>query len=198
MEFRGKRVVVTAGGGGIGAETTRLFSEAGANVFICDIDEASLNETISKNDNVQGIKVDVSDPEAFRDFFRQADEFLGGLDIMVNNAGTAGPTALIEDISLEEWHNCLNINLTSAFLGTQLAIPRIKESDNLGGSIINLSSAAGKFGFPPQSLFSSKMGYCGIYANDSFRSRSVPNKMQLYTARPGRRRPDRSRDTSES
>ena len=111
MEFRGKRVVVTAGGGGIGAETTRLFSEAGASVFICDIDEASLNETISKNDNVQGIKVDVSDPEAFRDFFRQADEFLGGLDIMVNNAGTAGPTALIEDISLEEWHNCLNINL---------------------------------------------------------------------------------------
>ncbi|MEC8752413.1 MAG: SDR family NAD(P)-dependent oxidoreductase, partial [Pseudomonadota bacterium] len=101
MEFRGKRVIVTAGGGGIGAETTRLFSEAGASVFICDIDEASLNETISKNNNVQGIKVDVSDPEAFRDFFRQADEFLGGLDIMVNNAGTAGPTALIEDISLE-------------------------------------------------------------------------------------------------
>ena len=79
---------------------------------------------------------------------------MGGLDIMVNNAGTAGPTALIEDISLEEWHNCLNINLTSAFLGTQLAIPRIKESDNLGGSIINLSSAAGKFGFPLRSPYS--------------------------------------------
>ena len=199
MEFRGKRVVVTAGGGGIGAETTRLFSEAGASVFICDIDEASLNETISKNDNVQGIKVDVSDPEAFRDFFRQADEFLGGLDIMVNNAGTAGPTALIEDIALEEWHNCLNINLTSAFLGTQLAIPRIKESDNLGGSIINLSSAAGKFGFPLRSPYSAaKWAIVGIYANDSFRSRSVPNKMQLYTARPGRGRPNRSRDTGES
>ena len=101
MEFRDKRVIVTAGGGGIGAETTR-------------------------NDNVEGAKIDVSDPEAFQDFFKQADEFLGGLDIMVNNAGTAGPTALIEDISLEEWQNCININLTSAFMGTQLAIPRIR------------------------------------------------------------------------
>ena len=154
MEFRDKRVIVTAGGGGIGAETARLFSEAGAKVFICDIDEASLNETIGRNDNVEGAKIDVSDPEAFQDFFKQADEFLGGLDIMVNNAGTAGPTALIEDISLEEWQNCININLTSAFMGTQLAIPRIKRSGNLGGSIINLSSAAGKFGFPLRSPYS--------------------------------------------
>ena len=154
MEFRDKRVIVTAGGGGIGAETTGLFSEAGAKVFICDIDEAALNETIGRNDNVEGAKIDVSDPEAFQDFFKQADEFLGGLDIMVNNAGTAGPTALIEDISLEEWQNCINVNLTSAFMGTQLAIPRIRLSGNLGGSIINLSSAAGKFGFPLRSPYS--------------------------------------------
>ena len=154
MEFRDKRVIVTAGGGGIGAETTRLFSEAGAKVFICDIDEAALNETIGRNDNVEGAKVDVSDPEAFQDFFKQADEFLVGLDIMINNAGTAGPTALIEDISLEEWQNCINVNLTSAFMGTQLAIPRIRLSGNLGGSIINLSSAAGKFGFPLRSPYS--------------------------------------------
>ena len=73
---------------------------------------------------------------------------------MINNAGTAGPTALIEDISLEEWSNCININLTSAFLGTQESIPRIKDSNNEGGSIINLSSAAGKFGFPLRSPYS--------------------------------------------
>jgi len=155
MEFEGKRVIVTAGGGGIGNETTKLFSDAGAKVFICDIDEAALNSTISRYDNVSGTLVDVSDSEALATFFDQADDYLGGLDIMINNAGTAGPTALIEEISIEDWRNCLDINLTSAFLGTQLAIPRIKESKNTGGSIVNLSSAAGKFGFPLRSPYAS-------------------------------------------
>ena len=154
MEFKDKRVIITAGAGGIGRETTRLFVEAGAKVFICDIDETALENTLSSFDNVSGARVDVSDPDQFKSFFNKADEYLGGLDIMINNAGTAGPTALIEDILLEEWSNCININLTSAFLGTQESIPRIKDSNNEGGSIINLSSAAGKFGFPLRSPYS--------------------------------------------
>ncbi|MBH68419.1 MAG: 3-oxoacyl-[acyl-carrier-protein] reductase [Rhodospirillaceae bacterium] len=154
MDIEGKRVIVTAGGGGIGSEVVRLFSDAGAKVFICDIDESALNSIISKYDNVSGLLADVSNPEEFSAFFGKADDYLGGLDIMVNNAGTAGPTALIEEISLDDWHKCIDTNLTSAFLGTQLAIPRIKTSDNMGGSIVNLSSAAGKFGFPLRSPYS--------------------------------------------
>ena len=117
MTFDGKRVIITAGAGGIGREITKLFVEAGAKVFVCDIDEQALERTLSSYDNVSGIRVDVSDSDQFQSFFKKADQYLGGLDIMINNAGTAGPTAPIEDISLEEWNACVNINLTSAFIG---------------------------------------------------------------------------------
>ena len=161
FDFSSKRIIITAAGGGIGRETLRLFNEAGAKVFICDINENGLNAALSAYDNVDGIVADVSDPESIDTLFKQADDYLGGLDILVNNAGTAGPTQPIEEISLEDWHACVNVNLTSAFLGTQHGIPRIKEAG--GGSIINLSSAAGKFGFALRSPYvASKWGIVGL------------------------------------
>lgn len=161
MNLDGKRVVITAAGGGIGRETTRLFAEAGARVYICDIDEGGLEAVISANDGVDGMVADVSDPAAFDALFEAADDWLGGLDIMINNAGTAGPTAPIEEVALEDWLACVTVNLTSAFLGTQHALPRIKQSG--GGSIVNLSSAAGKFGMVHRSPYvSSKWGIVGL------------------------------------
>ena len=65
MEFKDKRVIVTAGAGGIGREITRLFVEAGAKVFICDIDDTALENTLSSFDNVAGARVDVSAPDQF-------------------------------------------------------------------------------------------------------------------------------------
>ncbi|MBM86598.1 MAG: 3-oxoacyl-[acyl-carrier-protein] reductase [Rhodospirillaceae bacterium] len=161
LDFNGKRIIITAAGGGIGRETLRLFNEAGAKVFICDIDENGLSAALSAYDNVDGMVADVLDPMAIETLFERADDYLGGLDIMVNNAGTAGPTQLIEEISLEDWHACVNVNLTSAFLGTRHAIPRLKKAG--GGSIINLSSAAGKFGFALRSPYvASKWGIVGL------------------------------------
>jgi NAD(P)-dependent dehydrogenase (short-subunit alcohol dehydrogenase family) len=161
LELSGKRVIITAGGGGIGRQTVKLFSEAGAKIYICDIDEEGLNATIAGHDNVDGMIADVSDPAAFDTLFERADGYLGGLDFMVNNAGTAGPTAPIEEVTLEDWQACLNVNLTSAFLGIQHAIPRIKEAG--GGGIVNLSSAAGKFGFALRSPYvSSKWAIVGL------------------------------------
>jgi NAD(P)-dependent dehydrogenase (short-subunit alcohol dehydrogenase family) len=161
LDLSGKRAIITAAGGGIGRQTVKLFSEAGAKIFICDIDEDGLHSTISGHDNVDGMIVDVSDPEAMADFFTRADAYLGGLDFMVNNAGTAGPTAPIEEVTLDDWRACLTVNLTSAFLGTQHAIPRIKEAG--GGGIVNLSSAAGKFGFALRSPYvASKWAIVGL------------------------------------
>ena len=161
LELSGKRVIITAAGGGIGRQTVKLFSEAGAKIYICDIDEEGLNATIAGHDNVGGMVADVSDPAAFDTLFERADAYLGGLDFMVNNAGTAGPTAPIEEVTLEDWQTCLNVNLTSAFLGTQHAIPRIKEAG--GGGIVNLSSAAGKFGFALRSPYvASKWAIVGL------------------------------------
>lgn len=153
LDLSGKRAIVTAAAGGIGRETVKLFTDAGARVFICDIDEDGLAATIGAHDNVDGMIADVGDPASFDALFARADDYLGGLDIMVNNAGIAGPTAPIEEISLEDWHACVDVNLTSAFLGIQRAIPRIKAAG--GGSIVNLSSAAGKFGFALRSPYSS-------------------------------------------
>ncbi len=161
LTFENKRVIITAAAGGIGHETVRAFAEAGAKIFICDIDEKNLDNTINAFDGVNGIAVDVSDQVQFQTFFDHADRFLGGLDILVNNAGTAGPTAAVEDINLEDWHNCVAVNLTSAFIGIQQAIPRLKVSG--GGSIVNLSSAAGKFGFAMRSPYvASKWGIVGL------------------------------------
>ena len=161
LDLSGKRAIITAAAGGIGRETVKLFADAGAKIFICDIDEDGLAETIGAHDNVDGMTADVGDPASFDTLFERADTYLGGLDIMINNAGTAGPTAPIEEISLEDWQACLSVNLTSAFIGTQRAIPRIKEAG--GGSIVNLSSAAGKFGFALRSPYAaSKWGIVGL------------------------------------
>ena len=118
MEFKDKRVIITAGAGGIGRETTRLFVEAGAKVFICDVDKTALENTLSSFDNVSGARVDVSDPDQFKSFFSKADEYLGGLDIMVNNAGgnLDRKTYSLPEISLDKFDEQLHLNMKTKFL----------------------------------------------------------------------------------
>ena len=86
---------------------------------------------------------------------------LGGLDALVNNAGIAGPTAACEDVALADWERTLAVNLTGQFLCAQRAIPLLKASPN--PSIANLSSAAGRFGFPMRTPYAaSKWGVIGF------------------------------------
>jgi len=161
LDLTGKRALITAGAGGIGRRTAELFSQAGAKVFICDIDQDQLEDARDKVPNLDGTLTDVSDRDALKQMFGAAMEYLGGLDILVNNAGTAGPTAPVEEISLDDWATCMDINLTSTFLMTQMAVPHLREAG--GGAIVNLSSAAGKFGFPMRSPYSAaKWGIVGF------------------------------------
>lgn len=161
LDLTGKRAIVTAGGGGIGRKTAEVFSAAGARVYTCDIDQDALENARGGIPGLKGEVCNVADPAALDAFFDRAIDTLGGLDILVNNAGTAGPTAPVEEVTLEDWTACLTVNLTSAFLGTQRAIPALKKAG--GGSIVNLSSAAGKFGFPLRSPYSAaKFGIVGF------------------------------------
>jgi NAD(P)-dependent dehydrogenase (short-subunit alcohol dehydrogenase family) len=96
---------------------------------------------------------DVSDEAQVQSLFKAATEKLGGLDVLVNMAGVAGPTANLEDISLADWRRCLAINLDGAFLCAKAAIPHLKR--NQSGCIINMSSNAGLFGFPRRSPYAS-------------------------------------------
>jgi NAD(P)-dependent dehydrogenase (short-subunit alcohol dehydrogenase family) len=140
-----KRVVLTAGGAGIGRVTLQTFVEAGARVVTCDVDQAALDGLRGELPGVPAIPADVADEAAVDRLFELALEQLGGLDILVNNAGIAGPTGPIEEIAPDDWRRTLEVNLTGQYLCARRAVPHIRAAG--GGSIVNLSSAAGRFGF---------------------------------------------------
>ncbi len=161
-DLKGKRVVVTAAGSGIGREIAEGFLGAGARVFVCDVDPAALTEVLESNDGLVGAVADVAEPAQVEQLFQAAEAALGGLDVLVNNAGIAGPTASLEEISLEDWRRTLAVNLDGMFLCLKRGVPLIKAAGP-GGAIVNLSSAAGLFGFPRRTPYAaSKWGVIGL------------------------------------
>ncbi|MEZ5773298.1 MAG: SDR family oxidoreductase [Hyphomicrobiaceae bacterium] len=153
MTHKDKRVIVTAAAGGIGRVTAGAFLEAGAKVFICDVDEAALAATLKAEPRLAGIPCDVAEEAAVDRLFEAALAHLGGLDILVNMAGIAGPTATVEDMDFAGWKRCLAVNLDSAFLCSRRAAPILRRQRS--GSIVNMSSTAGLFGFPRRSPYAS-------------------------------------------
>lgn len=150
--LHGARVLVTAGASGIGAATAVRFMKAGARVHVCDIDDYALAQFLDENPGATGVVADVSDEDAVDVLFETIDENLGGLNFLINNAGIAGPTALVQDVAYDDWKRCLDVNLGGAFLCARQAIPRLKAEE--GGAIINLSSTAGLFGYPRRAPYS--------------------------------------------
>ena len=161
LNMGGLRVLVTAGASGIGLATARAFAREGARVYLCDVDATALRAIALSDPALQQTQCDVADPIAVAKLFETATAALGGLDVLVNNAGIAGPTAACEDVDLAEWQRTLAVNLTGQFLCAQRAIPWLKASHN--ASIANLSSAAGRFGFPLRTPYAaSKWGVIGL------------------------------------
>jgi NAD(P)-dependent dehydrogenase (short-subunit alcohol dehydrogenase family) len=148
----GLRVLVTAGAGGIGLEIARAFAEEGARVHVCDVDDRALSELAQTDPGLSASQADVADRAAVARLFDEALGGLGGLDVLVNNAGIAGPTGRVEEINPEDWDRCLDVCITGQFNCVRLAVPHLKASAN--ASITNLSSAAGRFGFPLRSPYS--------------------------------------------
>nr|PZN85886.1 MAG: 3-oxoacyl-[acyl-carrier-protein] reductase [Pseudomonadota bacterium] len=161
MQIEGLRVLVTAGAAGIGLEIARAFIREGAKVHVCDIDRAAL-EALSKTDpQITWSVCDVADRAQVAVMFDEALKALGGLDCLVNNAGIAGPTGRVEEIDPEEWDRCIAVDLTGQFNCVRLAVPHLKKSKN--PSIMNLSSQAGKHGFPLRSPYAAaKWGVIGF------------------------------------
>ena len=142
----GKRVFVSAAAAGIGRAIADRFLQAGANVRICDIDEAALARLEGRQDRLSGVRADVADPDQLASAFKTVAQELGGLDVLVNNAGISGPTANTECITPADWQRTIDVNLNGAFYCSRLAIPLLKA--NGGGSIINIGSTAGLHGYP--------------------------------------------------
>jgi len=147
----GVRVLVTAGGSGIGSVIAARFAEAGAAVFTCDVDAACLEAGSAEGPCIEACVADVAREADVDRMFAQALECLGGLDILVNNAGVGGPVARVEDVSPSEWQRTLDVNLTGAFLCTRRAVPLLKEHGS--GCIINMSSHYGVLGGPTRAPY---------------------------------------------
>ncbi|HEX7273901.1 MAG TPA: SDR family oxidoreductase [Casimicrobiaceae bacterium] len=178
----GLRVIVTAGAAGIGLAFARTFAGAGAKVFVCDIDAKALDATRRELPQVGGIVADVSDPAQVDALFAAAARYLDGLDVLINNAGIAGPTARVEDISIDEWNRTIAVDLNGMFYCTRLAVPMLKKAG--GGSIINLSSVAGRLGYAMRTPYSSAkwavVGFTKSLANEL-----GPSNIRVNTIQPG-------------
>lgn len=144
------RVVITAGGAGIGRATAEHFAQSGASVMICDIDPLALDDACGR-ERIDGVVADVSDTASVDAFMAHALEELGGLDVLVNNAGIAGPAGVLEDVDPEAVTHTLDVDVTSMFRTSRHAIPVMKEQGS--GVIVNISSTAGLFGFPYRSAY---------------------------------------------
>ena len=161
LRLDGQRVIVTAAAAGIGRATLETLVAAGARAYVCDVDRAGLDDLQAALPEVGAMVADVADPAAVDQLLETALGALGGLDILINNAGIAGPTAPIEEIEPEDWARTLDINLKGQYLCARRAVPAIKAAG--GGSIVNLSSAAGRFGFPLRTPYAaSKWAVVGL------------------------------------
>jgi NAD(P)-dependent dehydrogenase (short-subunit alcohol dehydrogenase family) len=176
------RVLVTAGAAGIGRVIARTFHEHGARVHICDIDEKALASAKKELPAVTQTVADVAKLDDVERLFADVKKNLNGLDVLVNNAGIAGPTALVEDMKPEDWDRCIAVDLNGMFYCTRKAMPLIKQAG--GGSIINLSSAAGRLAFPMRTPYAAaKWAIVGF--TESLAAEAGPQKVRVNCIQPG-------------
>ncbi len=156
VDLSGLRVAISAGAAGIGRVMADSFAACGAAVFVSDVDPASL--AACPHPHMRADAGVVADCEAFVD---TAVAHLGGLDVLVNNAGIAGPTAPVADVDPAALDATLRIDLASMFHCARRAIPALRAAG--GGAVVNLSSAAGRFGFPLRAPYAAaKWGVVGF------------------------------------
>ena len=144
IDFNHRTVIVTGGGHGLGREMCRAFTELGARVWTCDINEENLEETRKiAGESCRTRVVDVRDRDAAASFVADAIASTGQVHVLVNNAGgVVGQVGRpIEEVTLEEWQVIFDVNLTGAFTFSQAVTPAMKTGK--GGRIVNISSGAG-------------------------------------------------------
>lgn len=157
----GLRVLVTGGGSGIGLAIAKHLCQRGARVHICDVSDEVLQTAKLTMPELNVTTADVANESDVSRLFADIVGRLGGLDVLVNNAGIAGPTAPVEATALDDWRRTLDVNLTGTFLCTRAAVPLLKAAG--GGAIINIGSVASRLGFPNRTAYSaSKWGLIGL------------------------------------
>jgi NAD(P)-dependent dehydrogenase (short-subunit alcohol dehydrogenase family) len=190
VDLAGLRVAISAGAGGIGRVMADGFAAAGARVFVCDVDDQALVGCPHP-----GMKADVGEVAEAEAFVDAAVTVLGGLDVLVNNAGIAGPTAKVEDVAPEDLTRTLRIDVESMFHCSRRAIPALRAAG--GGAIVNISSAAGRFGYALRSPYATaKWGVVGF--TKSLAIELGPDRIRCNAILPGLVAGDRIRRVIEA
>lgn len=141
-----QRVLITAAAAGIGRAIARAFYKAGARVHVCDIDQKGLQQLAEELPQLSYSVTNVGDESEVEQFFCDGFEQLGGIDVLVNNAGIGGPAGVMESIDAEDWQQTVQLNLNSTFFCCKQALPHMKAQAH--GAIVNISSTAGIMGYP--------------------------------------------------
>jgi NAD(P)-dependent dehydrogenase (short-subunit alcohol dehydrogenase family) len=178
----GQRVLVTAGAAGIGLAIANRLAIHGARVFVCDVADHALGAFAERHPGAGSIKADVADQGDVDRMFDVIAEQLGGLDALINNAGIAGPTGGVDEISVADWRRCVDVCLTGQFLCARRAVPMLKTAG--GGSIVNMSSAAGRHGYAFRTPYSAaKFGIIGF--TQSLAKELGPQNIRVNAILPG-------------
>jgi NAD(P)-dependent dehydrogenase (short-subunit alcohol dehydrogenase family) len=178
----GLRVLVTAGAAGIGKAIAEAFLEADARVHICDVSQAAIDTFRELHPDVGASLADVSDEPAVDRMFDEAQGTLGGLDVLINNAGIAGPTGKVDEIDPDEWRRTIDIDLTGQFLVVRRAVPLLRAAG--GGLIVNISSVAGRLGYALRTPYAAaKWGVVGLTA--SLAKEVGPDGIRVNAILPG-------------
>jgi len=173
---------VTGGASGIGWAIAIALQEQRARVHLCDASSERLAQALGQQPEMSGTVADVASAPQIDLVFDELRQCLGGLDVLVNNAGIAGPTAGVEDISPDDWSRTLAVNITGQFLCARRAVPLLKAAG--GGSIINMSSVAGRLGYPLRTPYAaSKWAVIGF--TESLAIELGPHDIRVNALLPG-------------
>jgi NAD(P)-dependent dehydrogenase (short-subunit alcohol dehydrogenase family) len=179
----GLRVFVSAGAAGIGAAIAEAFLQAQAKVYICDLNATAVADARSRLTDLHAGIADVSDRAQVDAVIDDARQKLGGLDVLINNAGIAGPTGAVEDLDPAQWESTVSTNLNSQFYFLRKAVPVLKETSDCA-SIVAMSSVAGRLGYPFRTPYAStKWAIVGLVK--SLAAELGPSNIRVNAILPG-------------
>ena len=159
-----QRVLITAAASGIGYAIARRFVNDGHRVHICDVNAEAVEAARNTLQGAGCTVTDVGQPTQVEALFAEALEWMGGIDVLINNHGIAGPRGFIEDLDYEEWDHCIRVNLGGMFYTIKNAVPHMKRQRS--GCIINLSTTSARTMLPKRAAYvAGKVGVLGLTKN---------------------------------